>query len=106
MPVPKRMDRSKASATNRQALRRYPGDLPASDYNVLVKEELLQELGFVVCRRMAICLTVRGKGSLAERTELRATTEHNPDAALSCDQAGTRNKNDSEAALSPQEDRT
>jgi len=91
--------------SNPFSLAGYVGELPAGDYEVLVEEELLQGLSFEAWRRTATYLTVRGRGSHAGRTELRATTERDLTAALNRDQATTHEIDDSEAALSPQEDR-
>ena len=82
----------------------YPGELRAGDDAVIVGEERLQGLSFEAWRRTATYLTVRGRGSHAWRAEMRATTEHALTAALGRDRASTTGDNESEAALSPQED--
>ncbi len=99
-----RSTRSTVTFSNPFTLPGYPGDLPAGDYEVLVEEELLQGLSFEAYRRTATYLTVRGKGSHAGRTELRAISESDLKEALSRDAATSETYNKSEAALSPQED--
>lgn len=84
----------------------YTGELPAGDYEVVVEEERLQGLSFEAWRRTATRLTVRGRGGHAGRAEMRTTTERDLTAALSRDQAVTQSNTHSDAALSPQEDRT
>ncbi|WP_243627990.1 hypothetical protein [Rhodovulum sp. BSW8] len=93
--------------SNRFTLPGHPGDLPAGDYEVLVEEELLQGLSFEAYRRTATYLKVRGRGGHAGRTELRAISDSDLKEALSRDQTATEAKKGySDAALSPQEDRT
>lgn len=99
-----RSSRSTVTFSHAFALSGYPGELPAGDYEVVVEEELLQGLSFEAWRRTATYLMVRGKGAQAGRTEMRATTERDLNAALSRNQVVTQSDNDSEAALSPQED--
>ena len=99
-----RSTRSTVTFSNPFTLSGYPGDLPAGDYEVLVEEELLQGLSFEAYRRTATYLTVRGRGSHAGRTELRAISEKDLKEALSRDAATTETNNHSDAALSPQED--
>jgi hypothetical protein len=85
----------------------YPDDLPAGDYEVLVEEELLLGLTFEAYGRTATYLTVRGRGSHAGSTELRAISDSDLKEALSRDAATTETKiktDHSDAALSPQED--
>ncbi|MGP6090045.1 hypothetical protein [Antarctobacter jejuensis] len=101
-----RSTRSTVTFSNPFTLPGYPGDLPAGDYEVLVEEELLQGLSFEAYRRTATFLTVRGKGAFAGRSELRATTESDLKEALTRDAATNETNNHSEAALSPQENRT
>ena len=101
-----RSTRSTVTFSNPVTLPGYPGDLPAGDYEVLVEEELLLGLSFEAYRRTATYLTVRGRGSHAGRTELRAISDSDLKEALSRDAATTETNNHSEAALSPQEDRT
>jgi hypothetical protein len=101
-----RSTRSTVTFSNPFTLSGYPGDLPAGDYEVLVEEELLQGLSFEAYRRTATYLTVRGRGSHAGRSELRAISDSDLKEALSRDAALSQTNNHSEAALSPQEDRT
>ena len=101
-----RSTRSTVTFSNPFTLPGYPGDLPAGDYEVLVEEELLQGLSFEAYRRTATYLTVRGRGGHAGRTELRAISDSDLKEALGRDAATTETNNHSEAALSPQEDRT
>jgi hypothetical protein len=101
-----RSTRSTVTFSNPFTLPGYPSVLPAGDYDVLVEEELLQGLSFEAYRRTATYLTVRGRGSHAGRTELRATSDSDLKKALSRDQAVTKKNDHSDAALSPQEDRT
>ncbi|WP_238991689.1 hypothetical protein [Gemmobacter caeruleus] len=101
-----RSTRSTVTFSNPFTLLGYPGDLPAGDYEVLVEEELLQGLSFEAYRRTATYLTVRGRGGHAGRTELRAISDSDLKEALSRDQGATKRNDHSDAALSPQEDRT
>ncbi|MGB4952260.1 MAG: hypothetical protein WBO55_16685 [Rhizobiaceae bacterium] len=101
-----RSTRSTVTFSNPFTLPGYAGDLPAGDYEVLVEEELLQGLSFEAYRRTATYLTVRGRGSHAGRSELRAISDSDLKEALSRDAALSQTNNHSEAALSPQEDRT
>ena len=82
----------------------YPDEMPAGEYEVIVEEELLQGLSFAAYRRTATYLTVRGKGRHAGRTELRAVFGDDLNEALTRDQAIINTDNQSDAALSPQED--
>lgn len=82
----------------------YPSELPAGDYEIVVEEELLQGLSFEAWRHTATYLTVRGRGGQTGRTEIWATTESDLKEALGWDSTMVQNTNDSEAALSPQED--
>lgn len=97
-----RSTRSTVTLSNPFTLPGYAGDLPAGDYEVLVEEELLQWLSFEAYRRTATYLTLRGRGSHAGRTELRAISGSDLNEALSRDQATTGKDEHSDAALSPQ----
>ncbi len=101
-----RSTRSTVTFSNPFTLSGYLGELPAGDYEVLVEEELLQGLSFEAYRRMATYLTVRGRGSHAGRSELRAISDSDLKEALRRDATTSATNNHSEAALSPQEDRT
>ena len=101
-----RSTRSTVTFSSPFTLSGYPGDLPAGDYEVLVEEELLQGLSFEAYPRTATYLTVRGRGSHAGRSELRTISDSALKEAQGRDQAATENNNHSDAALSPQEDRT
>lgn len=101
-----RSTRSTVTFSNPFTLPGYPGDLPAGDYEVLVEEELLQGLSFEAYRRTATYLTVRGRGSHAGHTELRAISDNDLKGALRRDATTSATNNHSEAAVSPQEDRT
>ena len=84
----------------------HPDELPAGDYEVVVEDELLHGHSFEAWRRTSTFLTVHGCGSRGGRTELRATSDSDLNAALKRDETANGNGNHSEAALSPQEDRT
>ena len=99
-----RSTRSTVTFSNPFTLPGYTGDLPAGDYEVLVEEELLQGLSFEAYRRTATYLSVRGRGSDAGSTELRAVSDSDLEEALSRDRGATKKNNHSDAALSPQED--
>jgi hypothetical protein len=99
-----RSSRSTVTFFNPFFLSGYAGELPAGNYEVVVEEELLQGLSFEAWRRTATYLLVRGRGRPARRTEMRATAEHDLTAALRRDRAATHGNDESEAALSPQED--
>ncbi|SFR11461.1 hypothetical protein [Poseidonocella sedimentorum] len=96
-----RSTRSTVTFSNPFTLSGYPDELPAGEYEVLVEEELLQGLSFEAYRRTATQLTVRGRGSHAGHTELRAISENDLTKALSRDQAKTETNYHSDAALSP-----
>ncbi len=101
-----RSTRSTVTFSNPFTLSGYSGELPAGDYEVLVEEELLQGLSFEAYRRTATYLTVRGRGSHAGRSELRAISDRDLREALGRDAVLSQTNNHSEAALSPQEDGT
>ncbi len=101
-----RSTKSTVTFSNPFTLSGYPGELPAGDYEVIVEEELLRGLSFEAYRRTATYLTVRGRGSHAGRSELRATYDSDLKEALSRDHGKTKKNDNSDAALSPQEDRT
>lgn len=87
-------------------LGKVPDELPAGDYEVVVEEELLQGLSFEAYRRTATYLMVHGRGSRAGCTQLRAISEGDLKEALRRDAATPKSHKKSDAALSPQEDRT
>lgn len=99
-----RSSRSTVTFANRFVLSGYPGDLPAGNYEILVEEEQLLGISFDAYRRTATYLVVQGKAGQAGRTEMRATTESDLNAALRRDQKAAGPTNHSEAALSPLED--
>ncbi len=99
-----RSTKSTVTFSNPFSLPGYPDELPAGDYEVLIEEELLQGLSFEAYRRTATYLRVRGRGNHAGRTELRTISESDLHEALYRDQGTTEMDNQSEAALSPQED--
>lgn len=99
-----RSSRSTVTFSNAFTLSGYTGELPAGDYEILVEEELLQGLSFEAYRRRATYMLVHGEGGRGGRTEMRAITESDLEKALSRDQTRNEKNNDSEAALSPQED--
>ncbi|MCU9850505.1 hypothetical protein OEZ60_21205 [Defluviimonas sp. WL0024] len=82
----------------------YPDELPAGEYEVVIEEERLQGLSFEAYRRTATYLTIHGKGEHAGRTELRPVSERDMELAITHGRNIPRDVNDSEAALSPQED--
>lgn len=81
-------------------------ELPAGTYEIVVEEELIQGLSFEAYRRTATYLIVRGRGSNAGQTTMQVTTREDLEHAIACDRALSESNNDSEAALSPQEDTT
>lgn len=99
------MRSTKTSVTfaNPFSLPGYLGELPAGQYEVLVEEELLQGLSFEAWRRTSTFLTVRGRGSRAGRTELRATSDSDLKAALNRDGVLADIRHQSGAAVPPQE---
>ena len=99
-----RSTRSTVTFSNPFNLPGYPGALPSGDYEVLVEEELLEGLSFTAYRRTATYMTVRGSGTHAGRTELRAISNSDLEKALRQDADTSKANNHSEAALSPQED--
>lgn len=82
----------------------YTDCLPAGQYQVVAEEELIQGLSFEAYRRTATYLEIRNRGGQAGRTELRPVSESGLELALRRDRDLTRNSNDSDAELSPQED--
>lgn len=60
----------------------YSDELPAGEYEVLVEEELIESLSFTAYHRTAIFLTIRGKGNVPGRTEMRPITWADLEAAL------------------------
>jgi hypothetical protein len=67
----------------------YPDALPPGDYQVLTDEELLQGISFEAYRTTATYLVATRAGANSGRTELRATTAADIDAALERDRAST-----------------
>ncbi|MDI3338867.1 hypothetical protein QKW60_20850 [Defluviimonas aestuarii] len=82
----------------------YPEELPAGDYEIVTEEERLQGLSFEAYRRTATYLTIHGRGKHAGRIELRPVSERDIELAISHGRNIPKGINDSEAALSPQED--
>ncbi len=81
-------------------------ELPPGTYEILVEEELLQGISFEAYRRTATYLMVRGRRSNTGQTTMQLTTKEDLEHAIACDQALSETINDSEAALSPREDKT
>ncbi len=81
-------------------------ELPPGTYEIVVEEELLQGLSFEAYRRTATYLLVHGKGNQAGQTTMHMTTQENLEHAIACDRAHCETTQNSEAALSPQEDTT
>ncbi|WP_170474653.1 hypothetical protein [Ruegeria arenilitoris] len=82
----------------------YPDELPAGEYEVIVEEELLQGLSFEAYRRTGTYLTVQSKSSKPGRTEMRPIDPKDLELAFKHDQTLATSNNDSDAALSPQEE--
>ena len=99
-----RSTRSTLTFANAFAIGDCPRDFPPGKYGILVEEELLQGLSFEAYRRTATYLMVRGRGSNAGQTTMHMTTREELEHAMACDRALSETINDSEAALSPQED--
>jgi len=103
-----RTTRSMVTFPHPFALAGYGDQLPAGEYEVVVDEERLEGLSFEAFRRTATYLTVHGQGRRADRTEMLQITEADLKAALSIECTPDRPKHDttnnSDAALSPQED--
>lgn len=81
-------------------------ELPAGTYEVVVEEKLLQGLSFEAYRRTATYLMIRERGGKTGQTTMHKTTREELEHAIACDRAPPETTNDSEAALSPQEDMT
>ncbi len=81
-------------------------ELAAGTYEIVVEEELMQGLSFEAYRRIATYLMVQERGSKAGQTTMQVITQEDLEHAIACDQALPETTNDSEAALSPQEDKT
>ncbi|WP_170520028.1 hypothetical protein [Ruegeria sp. HKCCA6707] len=99
-----RSSSSLVTFSNPFSLSGYPDELPAGEYEVVVEEELLQGLSFEAYRRTGTYLTVQGKGSKPGRTEMRPIDPEDFERALKQDQTLATSNNDSDAALSPQEE--
>ncbi len=99
-----RSSSSLVTFSNPFSLSGYPDELPAGEYEVVVVEELLQGLSFEAYRRTGTYLTVQGKGSKPGRTEMRPIDPKDFELALKHDQTLATSNNDSDAALSPQEE--
>ena len=67
----------------------YPDALPPGEYQVLTDEELLRGISFEAYRTTATYLLVTRAGANSGRTELRATTAADIDAAVGKDRAST-----------------
>ena len=81
-------------------------ELPPGTYELLVEEELMQGLSFEAYRRTATYLMVQGRGSHAGQTTMYMTTQEELEHAIACDREVSETTNNSDAALSPQEDTT
>lgn len=101
-----RSARSTVTFFNAFALTGYAGQLPAGDYEVIVEEELLEGFSFETWLRTATYLLVCHSDCHLGRTEMRAVSDRELVAVLSRDGAMTQTRQNSEAALSPLEDRT
>ncbi|MEB3418715.1 hypothetical protein ACFSDD_18945 [Salipiger marinus] len=101
-----RSARSTVTFFNAFALRGYAGQLPAGDYEIIVEEELLEGFSFETWLRTATYLMVGHSDSQPGLAEMRAVSDRELVAVLSRDGAMTQTKQNSEAALSPLEDRT
>ncbi len=99
-----RSSSSLVTFSNPFSLSGYPDELPAGKYEVVVEEELLQGLSFEAYRRTGTYLTVQGKDSKPGRTEMRPIDPEDFELALKHDQTLATSNNDSDAALSPQEE--
>ncbi len=99
-----RSSSSLVTFSNPFSLSGYPDELPAGEYEVVVEEELLQGLSFEAYRRTGTYLTVRNKGGKLGCTEMRPIDPKDFELAHKHDRALAPPNNDSEAALSPQED--
>mgnify|MGYP001814091042 CR=1 FL=1 len=99
-----RSTRSMVTLSNDFTIGESHQELPAGTYEVVVEEELIQGLSFEAYLRTATYLMVRGRGSNAGQTTMHMTTREELEHAMACDRALSETINDSEAALSPQED--
>lgn len=81
-------------------------ELPPGTYEIIVEEDLIQGISFEAYRRTATYLMIRGRGSNAGQTTMQVITQEDLEHAIACDRASSETINDSEAALSPQEDTT
>lgn len=103
-----RTTRSMVTFPHPFALAGYGDQLPAGEYEVIVDEERLEGLSFEAFRRTATYLMVHGQGRRAGRMEMLQITDADLKAALNLGCAPDRPQHgttdNSEAALSPQED--
>ncbi len=99
-----RSTRSMVTVSNNVMIGESLREFPAGTYEILVEEELLQGLSFEAYRRTATYLMVQVRGSNAGQTTMQMTTKEELKHAMACDRALSETTNDSEAALSPQED--
>lgn len=101
-----RSTRSMVTFTNAFKMGESRQELPASTYEVVVEEELLQGLSFEAYRRTATYLMVPGRGINAGQTTMQMTTQGDLEHAIECDRTLSETTKNSEAALSPQENMT
>lgn len=101
-----RSTRSMVTFSNDFKISNWKRELPAGTYEIVVEEELLQGLSFEAYRHTATYLMVQGRGSHAGQTTMYMTTKEDLDHALACDREVSETTNNSDAALSPQEDKT
>ncbi|SLN71598.1 hypothetical protein TRL7639_04256 [Falsiruegeria litorea R37] len=80
--------------------------LPPGTYEIVAEEELIQGISVKAYRRTATYLIVRGRGARAGQTTMQMFTKKELEHAIACDRVLSETTNDSEAALSPQEDMT
>lgn len=92
--------------SNAFALGRGTEDLPPGTYELIVEEECLQGLNFEAYRRTGTFLMVPGKGTRSGHTSMHTTTQKDLEHAIARDRALSATTQDSEAALSPLEDKT
>ena len=99
-----RSTRSMVTISNDFMIGESQREFPAGTYEILVEEELLQGLSFEAYRRTGTYLMVRRRGSHAGQTTMHMTTKEDLEHAMACDRTHSETTNDSDAALSPQED--
>lgn len=99
-----RTTRSFVTFANPFVLNSYTGELPPSDYLAISEDKVLQNPSFAAYRKTTTHILIKVPVG-TDRSELRPTDHHFLNMAIAHDQACSIKPKNSEAALSPSEDK-